>query len=192
MDTNFWGVVDVTKRALGVFCGGEKGAKGKGEAVASMGGWTGFPGGSFYHAQQVSPSGAGPRPWPMSCLGPGMSNCCIVETGGVNKTNYATTSLRHIAPSPPGPTPPTWAYPTNALLTYMLNEQARGAWSEAARHGRRHGMIMLDIENIKKDLEELKRIGTGVGQSEQLKSIDFLKGLRSFTVLTLLLEITSS
>jgi len=53
-------------------------------------------------------------------------------------------------------------------------------------------MIMLDIENIKKDLEELKRIGTGVGQSEQLKSIDFLKGLRSFTVLTLLLEITSS
>ncbi|KAK8128533.1 NAD(P)-binding protein [Apiospora sp. TS-2023a] len=78
----------------------------------------------------------------------------------------------------------------------MRDKQARSAWSgpqdvaaamyHIVSRGRplpihvplghdAWGTIMLDIENIKKDLDELKPISTCVGLSEQLKSIDFLK-----------------
>ena len=52
MDTNFWGMVDVSKRALGVMRdenvknGGRKG--GVILNISSMGGWFGFPACSFY------------------------------------------------------------------------------------------------------------------------------------------------
>ena len=61
MDTNFWGVVDVTKRVLGVMRdenpenGGQQG--GVIVNVSSMGGWSGYPAASFYHATKFAMEG---------------------------------------------------------------------------------------------------------------------------------------
>lgn len=61
MDTNFWGMVDVSKRALGVMRdenvknGGQKG--GVILNISSMGGWFGFPACSFYHASKFAMEG---------------------------------------------------------------------------------------------------------------------------------------
>lgn len=61
MDTNFWGMVDVSKRALGVMRdenvknGGQKG--GVILNISSMGGWFGFPASSFYHASKFAMEG---------------------------------------------------------------------------------------------------------------------------------------
>ena len=61
MDTNFWGMVDVTKRTLGIMRdenvknGGQQG--GVVLNVSSMGGWFGFPACSFYHASKFAMEG---------------------------------------------------------------------------------------------------------------------------------------
>lgn len=60
MDTNFWGVVDVTKEVMGVMRdenpkNGQQG--GVIFNVSSMGGWSGFPAGSFYHASKFAVEG---------------------------------------------------------------------------------------------------------------------------------------
>ena len=59
-DTNFWGMVDVTKKTLGIFRDenpktGQQG--GVVVNVSSMGGWSGFPGQSFYHASKFAMEG---------------------------------------------------------------------------------------------------------------------------------------
>ena len=61
LDTNFWGMVDVTKRTLGIMR--EENAKEGGQQggvvlnVSSMGGWFGFPACSFYHASKFAMEG---------------------------------------------------------------------------------------------------------------------------------------
>lgn len=61
MDTNFWGMVDVTKRTLGIMR--EENVKNGGQQggvilnVSSMGGWFGFPAASFYHASKFAMEG---------------------------------------------------------------------------------------------------------------------------------------
>lgn len=59
-DTNFWGMVDVTKKALRIFRDenpktGQQG--GVVVNVSSLGGWSGFPGQSFYHASKFAMEG---------------------------------------------------------------------------------------------------------------------------------------
>ncbi|KAI0020109.1 NAD(P)-binding protein [Xylariomycetidae sp. FL0641] len=196
LDTNFWGVVDVTKKAMGVMRdenpknGGQQG--GVILQMSSMGGWSGYPAGSFYHAAKFAVEGwteavakEMPSAWNI--------HFSIIEPGGV-KTKYATSSLKRMAHRHPAYADP--AYPTNAILGYMLSEQGRSAWSDPhdialsiyhiVSRGERlpirvplgpdsWGMIMMDIENTKKDLEEIKDISMGVGNADQLKSINFLK-----------------
>ncbi|RYO79904.1 hypothetical protein DL762_007911 [Monosporascus cannonballus] len=163
MDTNFWGTVDVTKRALGIMqdenpkSGGQKG--GVVLNMSSMGvGW----------ASRAAPF--------------------------ITPTNYATTSLEHMAKQHPAYTDPS--YPTNALVAYMQSEQNRSTWAEpsavaaaiyqAVSRGKRipirvplghdsWGMIAKDLEDIKRNLDELKEISVGVGDPKQLESINFLK-----------------
>ena len=61
LDTNFWGCVDVTKRALGIMR--DDNAKNDGQRggvilnISSMGGWFGFPACSFYHASKFAMEG---------------------------------------------------------------------------------------------------------------------------------------
>lgn len=61
LDTNFWGMVDVCKRALGIMrdVNGQNGGQQGGCIlnVSSMGGWSGFPGSSFYHASKFAMEG---------------------------------------------------------------------------------------------------------------------------------------
>lgn len=60
MDTNFWGMVDVTKRALGVMREENSKTGPQGGVilnVSSMGGWFGFPACTFYHASKFAMEG---------------------------------------------------------------------------------------------------------------------------------------
>lgn len=59
-DTNFWGMVDVTKRTLGIFRDENSKTGQQGGVVvnvSSMGGWSGFPGQSFYHGSKFAMEG---------------------------------------------------------------------------------------------------------------------------------------
>lgn len=118
---------------------------------------------------------------------------CNIAPGGV-KTNYATSSLKHMAERHPAYENPS--YPTNFLLSYLLSEQGRNLWAEPSalaaaidrvvNRGDRipirvplganaWGIIVKDLEDIKTDLDELKDIRLSVGDPKQLDSIDFLK-----------------
>lgn len=60
LNTNFWGTVNVTKRVLGIMRetntdNGQQG--GVILNISSMGGFTGFPGSSFYHASKFAVEG---------------------------------------------------------------------------------------------------------------------------------------
>lgn len=78
----------------------------------------------------------------------------------------------------------------------MSKEENRTSWAEpdaiaAAMHclvkrGQRipirvplgadaHGMMAMDLKNIRKDLDELKEISISVGDAKQLGAIDFLQ-----------------
>ena len=86
--------------------------------------------------------------------------------------------------------------PTNQLLGYMQSEQGRDMWAEPSAlavaiyhvvsRGLRipiriplgsdaWGLISKDLEDIRKDLEELKDVSLGVGDAKQLETIAFLK-----------------
>ena len=60
MDTNFWGMVDVSKRALGIMRDVNRKSGQQGGVilnVSSMGGWFGFPASAFYHASKFAMEG---------------------------------------------------------------------------------------------------------------------------------------
>ncbi|KAI8162607.1 putative oxidoreductase [Colletotrichum sp. SAR 10_70] len=60
MDTNFWGMVDVTKKALGIMRDENPKSGQQGGVIiniSSIGGWAGFPGQAFYHASKFAMEG---------------------------------------------------------------------------------------------------------------------------------------
>lgn len=60
MDTNFWGMVDVTKRAIGIMRDENPKTGQQGGVVfniSSVGGWAGFPAQAFYHASKFAMEG---------------------------------------------------------------------------------------------------------------------------------------
>lgn len=222
-ETNFWGMVNITKRTLGIMR--DQNPKGNGPQggvvfnISSMGGFIGFPGSAFYHASKFAMEGWTeaiakelPPEWNSmlnACLSPvrfhptdsfanttttHVVHLCNIEPGGV-KTNYATTSLKSMAAG----RHPAYAdpkYPTNALLGYMSKEENRRSWADPdaiataiyllVSRGQRipirvplgadaYGMITMDLEDIKKDLDEFKDISLSVGEAKQLDSISFLQ-----------------
>ena len=52
---------------------------------------------------------------------------CLIEPGGV-KTNFSTTSIKHMARRHPAYADPS--SPTNVILSYLLDEQCHSAWAE--------------------------------------------------------------
>ena len=109
---------------------------------------------------------------------------CNVEPGGV-KTKYATSSLKMMEERHPAYGDPS--YPTNALLSYMTDPKSRETWAEpgavaAAMYkivsrGERipirvplgvdaWSMIMADIRNVGKELEEMKKLSESVVPSD--------------------------
>ncbi|KAI3318547.1 short-chain dehydrogenase [Xylariaceae sp. AK1471] len=194
MDTNFWGMVNVSKKALGIMRdmnpkNGQQG--GVIVNVSSVGGWSGYPGQAFYHASKFAMEG-----WTESVARelPSAWNIHLtnIEPGGV-KTNYSTSSLKNMAKRHPAYDQPT--YPTNFMLSYILSEQGRSLWAEpralaaaiyhVVSRGKRipirvplgvdaWGLIAKDLEDVKKDLDEVKDISLSVGDAKQLDAIDFL------------------
>ncbi|XDG05026.1 hypothetical protein ABKA04_004641 [Annulohypoxylon sp. FPYF3050] len=194
-DTNFWGMVNISKRCLQIMR--EENAKNGQQGgvimnVTSVGGYTGYPGQAFYHASKFAVEGwteavanEVPSTWNI--------HLCNIEPGGV-KTNYATSSLkqtavRHKAYSDP-------SFPANQLLAHIGSEQGRALWAEPSAiaaamyqvvsRGKRipirvplgadaWGLIDRDLENTKGDLNEIKDISHSVGDPKQLESIHFLK-----------------
>jgi hypothetical protein len=115
-----------------------------------------------------------------------------IEPGGV-KTNYATTSFKMTERLPAYDQP---TYPTNFLLSHMTKEENQSLWAEPHKvasaiyrvvsQGKRipirvplgadaWGMIIYDLENTKKDLDEVKEISYSVGDPAQLDTLAFLK-----------------
>jgi NAD(P)-dependent dehydrogenase (short-subunit alcohol dehydrogenase family) len=194
-DTNFWGMVDITKKAIGIMRDenpktGQQG--GVVVNVSSMGGWAGFPGQAFYHASKFAMEG-----WTDSVAKelPSAWNIHLtnIEPGGV-KTNYATSSLKPIANSHSAYSDPN--VPSKQLLGYMKSEQGRSMWAEPSALaaavfqlvGRGShipiyvplgadawGFIANDLVETKKDLDELKDLSHGVGDQRRLDTIAFLK-----------------
>lgn len=194
LDTNFWGMVNVSKRALGIMRDENPKSGQRGGVIlniSSMGGWFGFPACSFYHASKFAMEGwteAVAKELPVDWN----IHLCNIEPGGV-KTKYAGTSLKMMKQRHPAYN--KQEYPTNALLSYMLDPKSRELWAEpdavaaamyqVVSRGERipirvplgadaHGMIMADLENVKKDLESIKDLSVGVGSAEQARSMDHL------------------
>ncbi|KAL8783420.1 MAG: hypothetical protein Q9195_009396 [Heterodermia aff. obscurata] len=205
LDTNFWGMVDVSKKALGIFRDENPKTGQQGGVivnVSSVGGWSGFPGQAFYHASKFAMEGWTesvakelPASWNNLQLTPTSDTVHLtnIEPGGV-KTNYATSSLKPTAKRHPAYSDPS--APTNQLLGYMQSEQGRSTWTEpgalaaAIYHvvGRGSripiriplgpdawGLISQDLEAIRKDLDELKEVSLGVGDAKHLETLSFLK-----------------
>ncbi|KAK7746495.1 hypothetical protein SLS53_002454 [Cytospora paraplurivora] len=195
LDTNFWGTVEVTKRALGILRDENPKTGQRGGVIvnlSSVGGYIGFPGQSFYHASKFAIEGWSeslakelPAEWNIH-----LSN---IEPGGV-KTNYATSSLKPTAKRHPAYADPS--SPTNQLLGFLLSEQGRSLWAEASSlaaaiylvvsRGKRipirvplgsdsWGLIAQDLESTKNDLDELKDISVSVGDPKQFEAISFLR-----------------
>ncbi|EQB44997.1 hypothetical protein CGLO_16183 [Colletotrichum gloeosporioides Cg-14] len=195
MDTNFWGMVDVTKKALGIMRDENPKSGQQGGVIlniSSIGGWAGFPGQAFYHASKFAMEGWTesvakelPTAWNI--------HLSIIEPGGV-KTNYATSSLKMMKGRHPAYSDPS--SPANALLGYIQSEQGRSTWTEprdlavaiyaVVSSGNRvpirvplgpdaWGLLNSDMESIRKDLDEFKNLSLGLGDSKQLESINFLR-----------------
>ncbi|KAI0393491.1 short-chain dehydrogenase [Xylariaceae sp. FL0594] len=198
LDTNFWGMVDVTKRAIGVMRdvnGRDRAGQQRGGGVvvnvSSVGGWIGYPGQAFYHASKFAMEG-----WTESVAKelPASWNIHLtaIEPGGV-KTNYATTSLKRTDRHPAYADP---SYPTNALLSHMSRPENQTLWAEprdlaaavyrvVSRGGRipirvplgadSWGLIARDLDETRKLLDEVKEISHSVGDAKQLDAVSFLK-----------------
>ncbi|KAK3700199.1 hypothetical protein LTR37_016078 [Vermiconidia calcicola] len=184
MDTYFWGMVDLSKRAIRIMRE-ENSSGGGGQQggvilnVSSMGGYFGFPACSFYHASKFAMEG-----WTESVAKelPAEWNVhlCCIEPGGI-KTNYASSSMkmmekRHPAYSDPG-------FPTNAVISAMRDPASRESWAEpeavakamweVVGRGERipvrvplgrdaWGMVMEDVERTRGELEGLRVLSESV------------------------------
>ncbi|GAP92365.1 putative short chain dehydrogenase [Rosellinia necatrix] len=129
-DTNFWGAVDVTKRALGVLRDENPKTGQRGGAilfVSSMGGYLATPGSAYYHASKFAMEGFAesvakeldPR-WNI--------HLSILEPGGTTTEylgrSFRTTAARHPAYAAPH-------MPTNAMLALLADEGLRAGFSSA-------------------------------------------------------------
>ncbi|KAG4220712.1 hypothetical protein PC116_g30809 [Phytophthora cactorum] len=98
LDTNFWGMVDVTKRVLGIMRDVNPKTGQQGGVIlnmSSMGGWSGYPGGSFYHASKFAMEGWTeavakelPASWNSKYKPPLFRSCWIRR---FNKVTYITS-----------------------------------------------------------------------------------------------------
>ncbi|KAI1852681.1 hypothetical protein JX266_002222 [Neoarthrinium moseri] len=185
MDINFWGMVDVTKRALGIMRDDNSKTGQQGGVilnVSSVGGWVGYPAGAFYHATKFAMEGwteAVAKELPLDWN----IHLCNIEPGGVS-TNFASTSLKPMAKRHPAYADP--GYPSNVVLGYMADPQMQKTWAKPsdmaaamyhiASRGQRipirvplgpdsYSMIIADLEKNQKLFEELKDLSMGVGQA---------------------------
>ncbi|KAI0401187.1 retinol dehydrogenase 8 [Xylaria palmicola] len=129
-DTNFWGAVDVTKRALSVLRDENPKTGQRGGAVlfvSSMGGYITTPGSAFYHASKFAMEGFAESVAKELDAGWNV-HLSILEPGGTTTEylgrSFRTTAARH----------PAYAaahMPTNAMLGLLGNAGLRATFSSA-------------------------------------------------------------
>ncbi|KAH9883938.1 NAD(P)-binding protein [Xylariomycetidae sp. FL2044] len=196
MDTNFWGAVDVAKRALGPMR--ESGRGGLILNVTSMGGYIASAGAAFYHASKFALEGFSaslgrelPPQW-------GIHVACL-EPGGV-RTNYLGSARMMAAGRHPAYDrndddeggDGEGHYPTNAMLGFLADpglpehfarpeDIAKAVWRLVS--GRRKipgrvplgrdswGILVEETERIRKGFEEVRDVSWGVGREGQLEAM---------------------
>ncbi|KAM0321728.1 hypothetical protein ACHAQA_009967 [Verticillium albo-atrum] len=127
VETNFWGTAQVSAQAVRIFrednskCGQIGGVV---LNVTSIGGFTGFPGSSFYHASKFAVEGYTEslckemRPeWNI--------HFCIIEPGGT-KTNFANDGMTWLSPHPAYTALDT---PTRLLESYVKSPDMQATWA---------------------------------------------------------------
>ncbi|KAI0532221.1 retinol dehydrogenase 8 [Xylaria digitata] len=183
-DTNFWGAVEVTKRALGVLRDENPKTGQQGGVilfVSSMGGFVTTPGSAYYHASKFAMEGFAESV--AKELDPDWNiHLSVLEPGGTT-TEYLGRSFKTIAARHP-------AYaashmPTNQMLGLLGNmeiregfssadDMARGMW-ELLTRGKipirvplgkdSWDMVMAETGNVRRELEELREFSTSLGGS---------------------------
>ncbi|KAF7534442.1 hypothetical protein G7054_g6229 [Neopestalotiopsis clavispora] len=173
LDTNFWGMVDVSKRALGIMRETNQNPRGGVILnISSMGGWMGYPGSAFYHASKFATEGwteAVAKELPVEWN----IHLCNVEPGGF-KTKFTSSSLNYMTKRHPAYADPS--FPGNMVIAYMEDPKSREDWAEpeaaaAAMYklvsrGQRipirvplgadsWNAVMADLKKCEKDFEEL-------------------------------------
>ncbi|KAI5918754.1 NAD(P)-binding protein [Camillea tinctor] len=188
LDTNFWGAVDVTKRALPALRDGARG--GAILFVSSFGGFCGAPGGAFYHASKFAMEGFAESVAKELDPAWGIHVCCL-EPGGVS-TEYLGSSMRRVPQRHP-------AYadaPTTVMLKMLEDPKIREGFatpSEVAQAlwammsaGRKlpmrlplgtdaWAMVGMEIEEVRKELEAWKGVSCSVGDQRGLDMIEELR-----------------
>ncbi|KAI0900444.1 NAD(P)-binding protein [Annulohypoxylon nitens] len=195
MDTNFWGAVDVTKRALSTFrdvnpLSGPIG--GVLINVTSMGGFFGSPGNAYYHATKFALEGYAESVAKEVNPDWGIHVTCV-EPGGT-KTRYAGENLRRMERHPAYVGDPRSA--TTAMLGFMdtpalhegfasAEEVAEGIY-RVVGSGRKipirvplgrdsWAMVMAEVERVKGDLEECKDISCAMGVEDAAEMTRLVK-----------------
>ncbi|KAI0426509.1 retinol dehydrogenase 8 [Xylaria sp. FL1042] len=182
-DTNFWGAVDVTKRALGVMRDENPKTGQQGGVVffvSSMGGFVTTPGSAYYHASKFAMEGFAqsvakeldPR-WNI--------HFSVLEPGGTT-TEYLGRSFKMMGARHPAYSAPDM--PTNTMLGLLGNMElrkgfssaddiARGMW-ELVTRGKKIPMrvplgkdawaaVVDEVGKVKGELEELGPFSTSFG-----------------------------
>ncbi|KAI3323755.1 retinol dehydrogenase 8 [Xylariaceae sp. AK1471] len=182
-DTNFWGAVDVTKRALTVLRDENPKTGQQGGVilfVSSIGGFISSPGSSFYHASKFAMEGFA------ECVAKELDprwniHVSILEPGGTT-TEYLGKSFKTMENRHPAYAAPDM--PTNVMFGLLGNMElrkgfssaddiARGMW-ELLTRGKKipirvplgkdaWGAVVGETENVKKELEELKDFSQAFG-----------------------------
>ncbi|OTB05396.1 hypothetical protein M426DRAFT_21988 [Hypoxylon sp. CI-4A] len=186
LDTNFWGAVDVTKRALGILRDTNPSTGQRGGVIVnitSMGGFLGSPGNAFYHASKFALEGFAESI--AKEVSPDWNiHVTNIEPGGV-KTKYATSSLQRL------PRHPAYAQDPNSATTAMLGfmdtpelhavfaspEEVAGGIYGVVGGGRRipirvplgrdaWGMVMKETEKVREELLECKEVSCAMGEQD--------------------------
>jgi len=118
---------------------------------------------------------------------------CLIEPGGV-QTNFAAGSMVNGEKHPAYAAPDTPARVLEKFMaepknweTWALPDAVASAMHEIVARGQRipirvplgpdaWGMLKVEVEQISKELDELKGLSEGVGNPKQFGTIDFLKG----------------
>ncbi|KUJ08426.1 NAD(P)-binding protein [Mollisia scopiformis] len=174
IDTNFWGVVDMSKEAVRIMRdvnGKRNDGKPKGGLViqvSSLGGQVAVAGNAFYHASKFGLEGFTeafskeiPPDWNINFL--------ILEPGGV-KSNFGTSSLKMIARHP------AYAdekYPTRQLEKFMLEGDMDKQTSDPARvvevvFDVVAGKIKATLQSRLKDMDDWKEVSEST-MTEEVK-----------------------
>ncbi|KAI0865543.1 retinol dehydrogenase 8 [Xylaria cubensis] len=182
-DTNFWGAVDVTKRALSVLRDENPKTGQQGGVilfVSSMGGFITTPGGAFYHASKFAMEGFAESV--AKELDPAWNiHLSILEPGGTT-TEYLGRSFKYMATRHPAYAAPHMS--TNAMLGLLGNEEllknfssaddiARGMW-ELLTRGQSIPIrvplgedawdyVVAETDNVKKELDSLREFSRSFG-----------------------------